>query len=87
MRLRFLTIRVRLPLGQPSPVARRRWRRQLYAMGELVQELFYLAFLRLLAHYTDSRLVGGEYLSRVRPMFSQALSCQVSVFEPVWSKT
>jgi len=41
-------------------------------MDELVEELFYLAFLRLLAHHTDSRLVGGEYLGRVRPVFSQA---------------
>ena len=62
---------VRLPLGQPSPIAWRPWR-QSYTMDELVEELFYLAFLRLLAHHTDSRLVGCEYLGRVRPVFSQA---------------
>ena len=77
---------VRLPRGQPSPIAWRPWR-QSYTMDELVEELFHLAFLRLLAHHTDSRLVGCEYLGLYGPCSVKPLSCQKSAFEPVWSKT
>src|SRR5262249_21692914 len=62
---------VRLPFGQTSPIAGLPWW-QSYAVDKLMKELCYLAFPRLLAYHANPRLVRGEYLRRVGPVFSQA---------------